>query len=314
MHLVWRYNLIYVFDSDTDSKGLFYPRALTQLITGLYMAEVCLIGLFALNGAFGPMVLIILLLIFTGIIHLSLGEAITPLVQSLPQTLTLEEEIREEEKALAAAAESSNETGDSNPGGAASAYYDTEQAFGDVVEDYDGHDEEEDFEELNDDHVVTGDRGVEGARSLWSIISDFVVLVAKSKVQAQAEESGLNRVLRKLGLLASNDPYDANNNPPPWLAKWLHPEVYEDFLALRKLIPADSLPNTDAPEQRRQCDYMPPEIWLRKPTLWIPRDEARVSRQEVAHTRSCIPISDVGARLDEKGRVLVEVEAAPFED
>ncbi|KAL3958204.1 hypothetical protein ACCO45_006366 [Purpureocillium lilacinum] len=54
MRLVWRYNLLYVYDSDFDSKGLFYPRALLHLIIGLYLAEICLIGLFALHLAFGP--------------------------------------------------------------------------------------------------------------------------------------------------------------------------------------------------------------------------------------------------------------------
>jgi hypothetical protein len=317
MHLVWRYNLIYVFDSDMDSKGLFYPRALMQLIVGLYMAEVCLLGLFALNSAFGPMALIILLLVVTFIVHKTLGEAIEPLVQSLPQTLALEEEIREEEKALAAAADGTSETNTSNPGGAASDYYDTEQTFGESG----AHIEEEEYDEEaeesvnNDDHVVTGNRGVEGAGNLWSLISDFFVALAHSTMKSQAESSGLNRFLRKLGLATSSDPHDAANSaPPPWLAKWLHPEVYEDFLALRALIPADATADDEPEQQRRRRDYMPPELWLPKPTLWIPRDEARVSRQEVAHTRPCVPISDLGARLDDRGRVAVDVEASPLED
>ncbi|KAI9170745.1 hypothetical protein HJFPF1_00216 [Paramyrothecium foliicola] len=312
MHIVWRYNLIYVFDSDMDSKGLFYPQALTQLIVGLYMAEVCLIGLFALNKAFGPMVLIIMLLLFSGIVHMNLSEAIAPLVQSLPQTLTMEEEIREEEKALAAAAnEVSDGHGDSEPGGAANDYYDTEQAFGDEMQIYNDHDEEDAEEYAPDsDHTITGSRGVEGAGSLWAIIREFVTIKTKSKLEVEAEESGLNRLLRKIGILASDDPH---NSPPPWLGRWLHPEVYEDFLALRKLIPDDVQSGAESPEQQdRQRDYLPPELWLPKTPVWIPRDEARVSRQEVAHTKPCAPTSDVGARLDEKGRVIVDVEAAPF--
>ena len=53
VRLVWRYNLIFVFDSDMDSKGLFYPHALLHLMVGLYLAEICLIGLFAIHLAFG---------------------------------------------------------------------------------------------------------------------------------------------------------------------------------------------------------------------------------------------------------------------
>ncbi len=49
LHLVYRYNLIYVYDSEIDTRGLVYPRALMQLLVGLYFSEVCMIGLFSLR-------------------------------------------------------------------------------------------------------------------------------------------------------------------------------------------------------------------------------------------------------------------------
>ncbi|KAK3949556.1 hypothetical protein QBC32DRAFT_326877 [Pseudoneurospora amorphoporcata] len=90
---VYRYSLIYVHDdSQLDTKGLLYPRALLHLMVGLYIAEICLIGLFALKKAFGPMLLMILFFGFCAITHWSLSSALSPLLASLPQTLALEKE------------------------------------------------------------------------------------------------------------------------------------------------------------------------------------------------------------------------------
>lgn len=111
-HAVWKYNLTYVFDSDFDSKGLFYPRALLHLTVGLYLAEICLIGLFGLNLAYGQMALMVIFFVFTGIVHMSLRDAVAPLIQNLPQTMASEEGIQEEEKLAAMQAENeANDTG-----------------------------------------------------------------------------------------------------------------------------------------------------------------------------------------------------------
>ncbi|KAF7551922.1 hypothetical protein G7Z17_g4661 [Cylindrodendrum hubeiense] len=299
--LIYRYNILYVFDSELDTKGLFYPRALLQIIVGLYMAEICLVGLFALKFAFGPMVMMLMFFVFTGLVHLSLIDAITPLLQNLPQTLSLEEQLQDEEKAAEEARkQSAAESGDA--GGTANDYYDTELAFG-----------EGDFDALSDvdddgaPHPT--DRAVEGASGMGSAIKDWLKSSAKSKMKTEAEESGLMRFLNKLGL-AGNE--EGSDQPPSFLKRWMHPEIYNDFLAMRKLIPDSDLPDTEYPEDHSLSSYWPPELWLPKPVLWIPRDEARVSRQEVAHTKKFTPITDHGTTMNEKGLVVVDVEAAPF--
>jgi hypothetical protein len=54
--------------------------------------------------------------------------------------------------------------------------------------------------------------------------------------------------------------------------------------------------------------YSPPSIRERSPRLWIPRDLAGVSRQEVAHSGKVVEISDEGASFDERGRLGVDLE------
>ncbi|KAL7966510.1 hypothetical protein HDV63DRAFT_397117 [Trichoderma sp. SZMC 28014] len=306
MGMVWKYNLIYVFDTSTDSKGLFYPRALQQLIIGLYLAQICLIGLLILNKAYGPMGLVIALLLFTGLIHFLLRDAISRLMWNLPQTLALEEQIQEEEKMKLAAESDNGDADGDDAGGAAAAYFDVEQAFGEEEEEPDTEDTDE------DDHHVVSNRGLEGASSLRMAVSAWIKAFAMKKFKEEADKYGINEYLKRtFAFLRNGD----GEEPPGFLIRWLHPEEHEDFVALRKLIPQEERPPIAYKQGDKRATYEPPELWEPKPILWIPRDEARVSRQEVAHTRLCTPISDRGAELSKSGRIVIEdIDAAPFEE
>ncbi|KAB2568800.1 Uncharacterized protein DBV05_g12521 [Lasiodiplodia theobromae] len=88
MHAVFKYNLLYVYSSEIDTRGLSYILALKQLLTGLYLAEVCLLGLFALRLTFGPVVMMFISITTTAVIHISLNEAVGPLLDNLPRTLS----------------------------------------------------------------------------------------------------------------------------------------------------------------------------------------------------------------------------------
>ncbi|KID84845.1 DUF221 domain-containing protein [Metarhizium guizhouense ARSEF 977] len=313
--VVWKYNLIYVLDSDMDTKGLFYPRALIHLTIGLYLAEICLIGLFALKGAFAPLALMVLFFIFTGLVHFSLSDAIAPLLLNLPQTLPLEGEIQAEERAKALREKelaTARLEGEDGATGAANDYYDSEQVFGDDerMEQSDTEEEEEE-EDSGDEHgPITGTRAVEGAASIGSTLKEWAKATTQAKVNKEINSPGVQEFLAKIQFWKHDK--HGNSEPPGFLARWLHPEEYEDFVALRNTIPGDQLRHVEYPSKFRKRCYLPPEMWAPKPTLWIPRDEARVSRQEVAHTKKYTPISDKGAELDEKGGVVVYFDKAPI--
>lgn len=92
IYLAYRYNMLYVHNATVDTQGLVYPRALQQTTTGVYLSIVCLIGLFAINTAIGPLILMIVYLIFIALFHISLNSAIDPLLMYLPKSLQVEEE------------------------------------------------------------------------------------------------------------------------------------------------------------------------------------------------------------------------------
>ncbi|EGS21921.1 putative phosphate metabolism protein [Thermochaetoides thermophila DSM 1495] len=91
-YIAWRYNVFFVTDTQVDTRGLIYPYAIKQLFTGLYLAELCMIGLFGASASPGPLILMVIYLVFTALFHISLNSSLNPLLYNLPRTLLSEEE------------------------------------------------------------------------------------------------------------------------------------------------------------------------------------------------------------------------------
>lgn len=226
LHYAYRYNLLFVYNVNIDTKGLVYPRALYQTLTGVYLAQVCLIGLFGLRGAAGPLVLQVAFLIFTVLFQLALTAAVEPLLAFLPKNLEREEE-----------------------------------------------------------SLLTLENGDESAEL----------------------EGEITPEVTKSGSQPSNAPppiEGAPTNPnPSMFARYLHPEIYENYAAMRKIVPQDFPEASYTAEVEREA-YLNPAISAKPTVLWIPKDAGGVSRQEAAHTGSVIGISDEGATITEKGKVV----------
>lgn len=78
-YMAYRYNCLYVYQSKIDSHGEAYKRALQQMMTGVYIAQLCLIGLFGIRGAGAQTTLMVINLIVTAIINLVLDRILQPL-------------------------------------------------------------------------------------------------------------------------------------------------------------------------------------------------------------------------------------------
>lgn len=104
--LMWvahRYNMLYVTRFRTDTGGVLYPRAINQTFTGLYVMELCLIGLFALikdeaDSSVGvPQAIIMFVaLICTALYQFLLNKSFGPLFRYLPITFEDEAVLRDE--------------------------------------------------------------------------------------------------------------------------------------------------------------------------------------------------------------------------
>lgn len=268
-YIAWRYNVLFVTDTKIDTRGLIYPRALKQLFVGVYVAEICMIGLFGASTAIGPAVLMagklpllnksvvcvnmiankshIALLLFTVLFQLTLTNALDPLLYNLPQTLLAEEELL-----LLAPQNGALSTGPSGATGTTMAT----NGFA-----------------SNDAHSPADIKDTEAA--------------AIATVPSAKKGNILSRFFM------------------PWM--------YADYATLRKLVPQGTeldldLDNLYSDEVNGNA-YYPPAVTSTPPLLWIPRDAAGVSKQEIAHTGKVIHITDEGCELDENGKLVWDRES-----
>ncbi|KAI9645251.1 hypothetical protein NHQ30_005986 [Ciborinia camelliae] len=103
--LLWianRYNMLYVSRFRIDTGGLLYPRAINQTFTGLYVMELCLIGLFFLttneqgNVLTPQAIIMIVALLLTALYQFLLNWSFGPLLRYLPITFEDEAVLRDE--------------------------------------------------------------------------------------------------------------------------------------------------------------------------------------------------------------------------
>jgi len=101
-YLSYLYNLTFVIQTKLETKGKCYTRALQQILTGIYIGELCLIGLLSLRKATGPLVMLVILFVSTVLYNIVLNRYLNPLEDHLPDHL-LNSDDAEEETLLATA-------------------------------------------------------------------------------------------------------------------------------------------------------------------------------------------------------------------
>ncbi|KAL5119525.1 hypothetical protein ACEQ8H_002590 [Pleosporales sp. CAS-2024a] len=101
----YRYQLLYTNQPKVDTKGHCYTLALQQMLTGIYIAELCLFGLFTLRNATGPSIMIAILFVATIIFNYTTNRYFGPLEQFLPADFALEFGNDEQAPLLSAAEE-----------------------------------------------------------------------------------------------------------------------------------------------------------------------------------------------------------------
>jgi len=82
--LAYKYNFIYVYNNTIDTKGAVYPLALQQMLTGVYLGELCMLGLFSIRKVKGPVIMQLVLLIITILFHITIRATMGELIDSIP--------------------------------------------------------------------------------------------------------------------------------------------------------------------------------------------------------------------------------------
>ena len=245
IYLAYRYNMLYVHDTHVDTKGGFYARALEQLMVGVYLGELCLLGLFGLNiGASvvsaGPTVMQGVLIVATIIFHVIMN-------RKLKQLNLL----------------SHSENSDAEAGHADATHSERNQARN-------------------------------GSRH-----SD------------QALVSGINNRDARYNTHAGTDTLTPPSNAPPkrsLFQRIFSPHTLSASQISASLIPLFRLPVPAYTKQEVLEAYLHPALAQRQEVIWLARDSAGVSKNEVSELRERlgthgVEVTDEGAIMNEKGKV-----------
>lgn len=98
----------------------------------------------------------------------------------------------------------------------------------------------------------------------------------------------------------------APHKKPNFITKFFRPDVYTDYATMRRLVPKD-VEIHYSPDAENDA-YFHPSITNTTPLLWIPRDPLGISRNECAQTSEIIPMTDEGAYLDEKNKIVWDAD------
>ncbi|KAF9701399.1 hypothetical protein EKO04_000452 [Ascochyta lentis] len=251
IYLAYRYNMLYVHDTHIDTKGGFYSRALEQLMVGVYLGELCLVGLFGLNignsvVSTGPTVMQGVLIVVTIIFHIVMK-------RKLKRSNLL------------------------------------------------SHSDHSSLQDAEAGHVLGGNgthprrthARNESRHSDQGLVSSISNRDAEHKMHTEYS--------------ASTQP---SNKPPQrsMFQRIFSPHTLSPSQISASLIPSFKNPVPAYTKQEVLEAYLHPALNQRQEVIWLARDPAGVSKNEVRDLREClgshgVEVTDEGAMMNEKGKV-----------
>ena len=242
------------------------------------------------------MILMICLVVLTYLVHFSISRSLSPLLYSLPRTLAAVEELRKAGHHPWSAENLEDGTEDT-----------TQAALEQQQQSYNGYDSDFDPSDPTSHEISHGEqtaRGIEGADNAMDVGKDTISKVIRKKYDASAIPSFLIKIDFWTQWISPNP-----NQKPSFVLKFLHPEIFEDYHILRSKMPEEII-EMDVPydENVLKDAYSPSSVRDKSPKIWLPRDPAGVSAQEVRHCSKVIECSDADAWLDDKGFVEVNLD------
>lgn len=321
--IVYRYNTLYVTKFRFDTGGLLYPTAINQLFTGLYLMELCLIGLFFLvknarsdGSTYGTPckvqgIIMIVVFILTFLFQWLLNKAFGPLLRYLPITLEDEAVMRDEEFARA----QEKQWG-----------LDENEQEGDGIQDDPRHPEHrsasEDWEAGNIEmHNIqaSNERGRLEPRSLGIRVPEAVGnLVPIKSSWANQSRRKMSEQSGDVGSPRSNRHahHDTSHKSPDIEAQRMGTNALGEalFAGIKDEI-EDLTP--DERDKLVQRAFQHEALRARRPVIWVPRDDLGVSDDEIHRTRNFskyIWISNEHTGLDGKARVVYRRSPPDFSE
>ncbi|KAH0542935.1 hypothetical protein FGG08_002704 [Glutinoglossum americanum] len=306
--VVYRYNTLYVTKFRFDTGGLLYPKALNQLFTGLYVMELCLIGLFFLIRddenkvvCLGQGIVMSVITGLTVIYQYLLNSAFGPLLRYLPITLEDDAVARDEEFARA-------QQKKWNIGGEEE---DERRNLNDVLEERERREREADkiAEEIEMDNIELKKRHKLDPRKLMPEPSRWT----SSSRNRRSKDFG-HYPHRQEDAHTTSHHHIQRNTTKDLEAQRVNPIGDALFGGVHDEI-EDLTP--DERDKLVQRAFQHEALRAKRPVIWIPRDELGISDDEVYRTQRFskhIWISNEHTGLDSKGRVVYRRSPPDFSE
>ncbi len=292
LYIVYLHNIIYVFDHAADAKGMYYPRAIYQTFTGLYLGEICMLGLFAVGKGWGPIILQAILIGVTTFFQIKIQDSVRPLLNCLPRDVL---NASENSLRLVDGRSQQNEYDDNVTNEVGTSI--TEKHRPSVSGPFsDNHN----LQTLNPDGTLSVDN--KNIRALNP--NSRSGTVTPELTAPNSSNSSTDSLLTSTKVPNLHDPDFELPPPKNFIIRFFLPHTYKSYPIVRSILPAIfQTPITLNIEQEENM-YNYPAATATAPYLWIPRDPMGLSRIECEETGKVTNISDEGAEFDEKGKII----------
>jgi calcium permeable stress-gated cation channel len=298
-YFTYLYNFLFVNGFVTDTGGLAFPKAIYQTFTGIYFAEICLLGIFFItSGARAQGIVMVVVLALTVLYQLKLQDVFDPLITYLP--IDIQEELLSQVEAQ-------------------------------KVEDGRNPDEEQ----AQFEGPAPNDAPLEQEKPSISSLQATPVPPATEKFVPESPQTSNAPAPDPDEQLSELDEIPSGNEDHR--GRWLNPaaQIRDQFHNISDKLPAISIPgltkkktldddddaDVDTTLMRKFTHELSPDeltaiafehaaMRSRPPILWIPEDELGIAKDEIRRTKvECgkeVSITCRGAKLTEKGKIVFE--------
>lgn len=281
LYLGYLYLIVYVYGQpQIDMRGRNYPKALFQTFVGLYLAEICLLGLFIMAKTWGPVVLEAIVLGVTVCVHLFLRWKFEPLLDTVPISAIKEARgegalYPQKDLGLAEIKETGKNFIDHHDANAFS----------------DSNGQKEEIEPA----VATANGDSASSRNETVVAGAGVTTRQETAASAEAAlQDDINHA--NFNTLEEQ----AKTNPKQVLKRFFNPKDGYNFALIRSQLPHYFNLTTTYSSSYLDGAYNHPAITDEEPHIWIPKDPLGISEYEISKADDKVDVKDINTEFNEK--------------
>ena len=322
MYIAFIYNLVYVKGQESDMRGRNYPKALLQTFVGLYLSEICLLGLFIMSKSWGPVALEGIMIFVTVACHVLLKRKFQPLFDIVPVSgiyeargdsgaLYPKDQGSKEIKQVGQNYISDNEaSGVSNiPNVAGDSSGKVGNFNNDLAGDNQTYESSSENKNIYNNKNITNDSNssrnetVANDNTRTDTTKENGLTEAEQEKRKINNEDDINRVEQQ-----------AKQKPLVVLKRFFDPRSGYSFSLLRSQLPNIFNLSPNYSTEYLDNSYVDPAVTDQEPHIWIPKDPAGISQYQIAKTGGKVDVSDEHTEYNEKGSYEVTGPPPSYEE